>query len=114
MIQVNTSLTVRYEELSLHPEREAKRIYDFVGLDFTDEMKQWIRKNTKSKSIYTSSDAYSTERNSKSSIEKWRKELTFEQVQVIQEHCRDAMRYLKYKEINSRQQLLNLNVSLYD
>ncbi len=39
---------VRFEDLATKPEVEARRLYDFVGLDYNAAVQSWIRSNTKS------------------------------------------------------------------
>lgn len=39
-------LPVRYEDLALKPIRTANKIYQFLGVDFPDNVRQWIIKNT--------------------------------------------------------------------
>ena len=43
----NKLLVVRYEDLSLNPESETQKILNFLGLQFTKEIKEFLDKHTK-------------------------------------------------------------------
>jgi len=43
------SLLVRYEDLALNPENKSKEILKFSGLNFTEKVSQWIKRNTDSR-----------------------------------------------------------------
>lgn len=41
-----TIMTFRYEDLALDPYDTMQKAYDFVGLETTGEMREWLRINT--------------------------------------------------------------------
>ncbi|XP_046596048.1 carbohydrate sulfotransferase 5-like isoform X2 [Neodiprion lecontei] len=84
-------MVIRYEELSLDPYKQAEELYKFYGLFFHPETKKFLDTHTK-----TNKEVWSTFRDSKTAPFHWRTELTFEEVEEIQESCTTAMKYWGY------------------
>ena len=78
------------------------------------QMEDWISDNThftpkkKKKKL----SPYSTRRNSIETMQAWRKHLSIEQVQDIQNVCSEAMDYFGYKAVSDIDQLMNFNITL--
>ena len=89
----------------------AAKIYDFVGLEFVDEMRTWINLNTRADSSQRKTP-YSTNRNSAATSEAWRTQLTLEQVKDVQKSCMNAMNYFGYIPVWNLKDLQNMNTSL--
>ena len=87
----------------------AKEIYGFVGLSFPLSVKLWIENNTQSSS---KGGTYSTKRDSISTMQAWRKYLTFDQVEDVQADCIEALAYFGYRTFNDANELLNFNISV--
>lgn len=120
---------VRYEDLALNPQELAKDIYDFVGIPFTQSVRDWISQNTqlkvKSKSNFrerllankpngtyeTLADPYATQRDSKIAMQAWRNHLSPGVTGTIQKHCYETLRSLGYYDFKTVSEQLNLNIS---
>nr|XP_039267753.1 carbohydrate sulfotransferase 1-like [Styela clava] len=117
---------VRYEDMATNPIGMAKEIYDFIGLPFVDSVRSWINRNTQlrkkqdsvrakrhfnTKEYDAAKDPYSTQRDSNTAMQAWRKHLTFHTINRIQKRCFEALRSLGYKDFKNEEDLLNLNIS---
>lgn len=91
----------------------AQKIYDFVGLPFLTEIKQWIEINTKGSSSKRKT-TYSTNRDSVATMQAWREKLSFEQVSSVQSGCAEVMEQFGYRTVANQLDLVNFNISLID
>ncbi len=108
---------VRYEELAISPEKEARRLYEFAGIKMTSRVLQWIHNSTSGHNVTNSSNlahekrplklSYSTTRNSMDILRTWRRELPWKIVKQIQSLCRESMQLLGYKTYQNKQDLLS-------
>ncbi len=108
---------VRYEELAISPEKEARRLYEFADIEITSNVLQWIRASTSGHNVTNSLNlvhdehplrlSYSTTRNSLDILRMWRSELPWEIVEQIQFLCRESMELLGFKAYKSKQDLLS-------
>jgi len=57
--------------------------------------------------------AYSTKRNSKENLQKWRKDASWTRVQRVQSICKDYMIAFGYKNFNNLQELRNQKLDYY-
>ncbi|XP_026058943.1 carbohydrate sulfotransferase 6-like [Carassius auratus] len=104
---------VRYEDLVRNTLSEIEAMYEFVGLELTEELQEWIYRITHGKGKGTKKEAFKiTSRNAEDVSLAWRTTLPFEKVQRIQKVCKGAMTLLGYKTVDSEkeQKLLNLDV----
>merc|ERR1719411_1030601 len=76
-------------------------MYDFAGLDFHPEVKNWITFSTNTATNIT----YGVIRKSSDVAFAWTEKLSFEQVQTIQEPCAGALKRLGYIMIDSEEDL---------
>ncbi|XP_046596053.1 carbohydrate sulfotransferase 5-like isoform X1 [Neodiprion lecontei] len=83
---------IRYEDLSLDPYKHVEELYKFYGLDLHPSTKQFLDSHTKVKKGNT----MSTFRNSAATPFHWKTELTFEEVEEVQQSCATAMKYWGY------------------
>ena len=97
------SRVVRYEDLSLSPYNMTQELFDFYGLSFGKEVREFLDKHTKEDSGLDSS----TFRDSKLTPFRWIKNVSFEDVQVIQKICEKAMKVWGYKIIENSSELLS-------
>lgn len=102
-------LRVRYEDLAQDPKIWSQRLYDFSGLGpVPSAVTQWISANTHG----SNSDAYSTQRNSSSTAQAWRKGVPLDIVQRMQDICRPLLGDLGYLEVSTDTELRNISHSL--
>ena len=97
---------VRYEDMAHDPIRITKDIYDFVGLDLSEDIVQWVRENTNTtedKGMQT----FSTHKNSSATASSWRQFLTYKEVLSVQKICGDVMNLLGYPLIEKPEDLVN-------
>ncbi|RVE72313.1 hypothetical protein OJAV_G00060650 [Oryzias javanicus] len=104
---------VRFEDVAFNPLREINAIYDFVGLQMTPELEDWIVTVTHGKGKGSARDAFDiTSRNAKAVTQAWRKALPFSKVKKIQDACKGAMSLLGYRTVDSEKEQKNLDVDL--
>ncbi|XP_049529729.1 carbohydrate sulfotransferase 5-like [Anopheles darlingi] len=94
---------VRYEDLSLDPYRMTKEILHFYGLPYHPAVRTFLDTHTKQDVGGVSS----TYRDSKSAPFHWTKDLTFEEVKIIQDSCVAAMKSWGYRNATSEWELYN-------
>ncbi|CAH1241341.1 CHST1 [Branchiostoma lanceolatum] len=106
-------IMVRYEDLAEHPELMTKRLYEFLGVPLDDMVLHWVRENTKGDG--KPHDHFSTKHHDANATAKiWRYRLSFPAVAKVQDMCRDAMKMVGYKEVDSPEKLRDLQTSLVD
>ncbi|CAH1795950.1 unnamed protein product [Owenia fusiformis] len=93
---------VKYEDVACNTIQEAKKLYKYLGLQFPENIAQWIKNNTNNTkdSIYRAfKSQFLTQRNSKAMTTKWLKQLkpsSIFEVQNISE-CAEVIRMAGYK-----------------
>lgn len=104
----NRFTLVRYEDLSLNPEKEAVRLFQRLRLPFSPErLGQFLRSHTSlpssslSKKRNRDVNPYSTQRDSRSTALEWMNKLTKEEVSSVQKSCSGVMLKLGYKLLPS-------------
>ena len=103
-------LVVRYEDFALNPILVAQKIYDYLDISFPESVKNELleitsgnvdHKKFRSKSelleVSDHSYRYGTVRNSKKVVYKWKDNLKWEEVKVVQSACKDTMEEFGYK-----------------
>lgn len=100
-------IQVLYEDIALYPEREAKRLFQFLGLPFSVSVQRFLRTHTTARKT-DGLNPYSTRRNSSSMAFSWRSRLSFPQVNLIQATCSEVLHKLNYSFINSRREFYSL------
>ncbi|GAB0096022.1 uncharacterized protein DMENIID0001_114710 [Sergentomyia squamirostris] len=88
---------VRYEDLSLNPYEITNGILRFYGLPMDSEVIKFLKSHTK----VNVGDAYTTYRNSKTAPFHWIKDLSYEEIDTIQNSCSEAMKLWGYKKISN-------------
>ncbi|XP_042191750.1 carbohydrate sulfotransferase 1-like [Callorhinchus milii] len=107
-------MLVRYEDLAREPFKKAKEIYNFIGLDIDSNVKKWLLHNTNGSSTATGNYKYTTTRNSTATAERWRLNLSFDIVQMVQNLCNDTLTQLGYRQVDSVKELRNVSYSLVE
>ncbi|CAK6975121.1 carbohydrate sulfotransferase 6 [Scomber scombrus] len=104
---------VRYEDVARNPLGEITAMYDFVGLDMTKQLEEWIYKTTHGKGKGTRKEAFKiTSRNAADVSQAWRTSLPYNKVKRIQEVCKGAMSLLGYRTVNSDKEQKRLDIDL--
>ncbi|XP_063301434.1 carbohydrate sulfotransferase 1-like [Pelobates fuscus] len=107
-------MLVRYEDIAMDPVKKAKEMYDFLGLEWREDVQMWIEQNTNGSIVPSVNFKYSTSRNSAETSENWRLHLCLDIVQKLQELCNVTFSLLGYKMVDSVLQLKNLSNSLVE
>lgn len=105
---------VRFEDLVRDPLQEINEIYEFVGLEMTRQLSQWIYQVTHGIGTGTKKDAFTiTSRDAANVSQAWRSALPHHKVKRIQDVCRGAMTLLGYRTVGSEKEQKNLDVDLF-
>ena len=89
--------------MALSPLNMTRDILDFYGLSFDDKVKEYLDTHTERSDV----KLFSTFRNSKKIPFHWIKKLTFDEVEDIQNNCKEAMDLYGYKMAESASELSN-------
>ncbi|KAM7003308.1 carbohydrate sulfotransferase 6 [Tautogolabrus adspersus] len=104
---------VRYEDVARNPLKEINSIYEFVGLEMTKELEEWIFRVTHGKGKGTKKEAFKiTSRNAADVSQAWRSILPHNKVKRIQEVCKGAMSLLGYRTVYSEKEQKSLDIDL--
>ncbi|KAM4553217.1 carbohydrate sulfotransferase 5-like [Fundulus diaphanus] len=104
---------VRYEDVVRNPITELNDIYEFVGLQMTSEVEEWIHKMTHGKGNGGWDGAFKiTSRNAAEVSQAWRTVLQHDTVKRIQEVCKGAMLLLGYGTVDSEEEQKRLDIDL--
>ncbi|XP_057691759.1 carbohydrate sulfotransferase 6 [Corythoichthys intestinalis] len=104
---------VRYEDVARNPQEEIRAMYEFVGLDMTNQMEGWIYKLTHGKGKGSVKEAFQiTSRNAADVSQAWRTTLPHNKVKRIQEVCKAAMSLFGYTTVNSDKEQKKLDIDL--
>ena len=82
-------IAVRYEDMSLEPQKTARKIYELIGEPLPASLESWINASNASSDPGASParprrNPYSTQRNSTYTATKWRSENSFAAVDYVQ------------------------------
>uniref|UniRef100_A0A3Q3GES5 Sulfotransferase n=1 Tax=Kryptolebias marmoratus TaxID=37003 RepID=A0A3Q3GES5_KRYMA len=104
---------IRYEDMARNPLKEVSDIYQFVGLEMTKQMEEWIYKTTHGKGKGTGKQAFQViPRNATQVSEAWRTMLPHSKVKRVQEVCGEAMELLGYRSVHSEEEQKRLDLDL--
>ncbi|KAM3870015.1 carbohydrate sulfotransferase 6 [Diretmus argenteus] len=104
---------VRYEDLVQDPLLEINAMYEFVGLQMTSPLQEWIYKVTHGKGKGSKKEAFKiTSRNAADVSQAWRTTLAHDKVKRIQEVCKSAMSLLGYRTVGSDKEQKRLDLDL--
>ncbi|KAL1472173.1 hypothetical protein MTO96_039484, partial [Rhipicephalus appendiculatus] len=101
----NNTYRLRYEDLSLNPNSEAVRLFDVLGLNYTEYVTRFLKTHTKAPKDYALTP-HSTRRDSSIVPFQWKTKLSYEDVVNIQRSCSDVLLRLGYKTITSEKEML--------
>ncbi|XP_078342280.1 carbohydrate sulfotransferase 1-like [Oculina patagonica] len=108
---------LRYEDLARNPVEILRKAYKIAGLDMRKSSLEWIKAHTGegTSSEKEEKNHFSTKRNSKAVVDRWRVDMDPCIVNVIEESCNSVMRLLGYKPVDrSDKTQYDLDVSLSD
>ncbi|KAH9493230.1 hypothetical protein Btru_020947 [Bulinus truncatus] len=98
-------LGIRYEDGALYPLRYAEKIYRYLGLEYDEDVVEYIKTLTNEKEDQWY-DAYSIEkRNSTKAMNRWRYLAGFNSVNKTEEICGHLLRRLGYRFVQSQKDL---------
>ena len=91
-------MRMRFEDFVFNPVRKTKEIYDFVGINITDDVLRWLQERVALPKEYGLSGQYPYSRLRRpDALSSWRKRLPFEHMQEIQSLCKPVFDWLGYK-----------------
>ncbi|XP_034734546.1 carbohydrate sulfotransferase 6 [Etheostoma cragini] len=103
----------RYEDVARNPLKEITAMYDFVGLEMTRPLEEWIYRVTHGKGKGSKKEAFKiTSRNAADVSQAWRTTMPHNKVRRIQEVCKGAMALLGYRTVNSEKEQKRLDIDL--
>ena len=101
--------TVSYEHLAERPNEVAKSIFNFLGVQYDKNIDEWLHKSTHAQK---DNGFYGTLRTNSSNVAShWRKELSFDKVEIIQKNCEQVLQSLGYISFKTVKELRSLNIS---
>ncbi|KAG4066075.1 hypothetical protein HA402_001322 [Bradysia odoriphaga] len=89
---------VRYEDLSLDPFQITEEILKFCGLPLNPMVEEFLDTHTRN----NMGDDWSTFRDSKWAPFHWMRDLTYEEIETIQNSCTKAMELWRYRKIDDQ------------
>ncbi|XP_019613951.1 PREDICTED: carbohydrate sulfotransferase 1-like [Branchiostoma belcheri] len=105
---------VRYEDVGLDPITTMARFYRLINIPMSRDVSKWLGSHTKtSKKLKDRKDPFGTKKDSEKTANEWRTRLSFQQVEIIQSECKEAMTLFNYKFVESNEELKDISVSLY-
>ena len=104
-------MRIRYEDFVLNPVGKTLKIYDFIGINMTMEVKEWLDEATSvtNKDNLAVASPQGMRRNVKTVLNSWRKDLSFEAVNLIQNKCDNVLNVLGYRRFNNEEDLQDLS-----
>ena len=97
--------TVRYEDLAENPLQTAKRLFEFIGVEFSSYIQQYVKNIT---SAEANNDAFGVRRkDSTATANRWRTMIDFKSVELIDSICSFSSNILGYLPFSSNTDLKN-------
>ncbi|CAK8680220.1 unnamed protein product [Clavelina lepadiformis] len=108
-------MRVRHEDFALKPLEWTEKIYNFVGFQLDENIISWLKSATSqnNSSNLSKTSQFFTKRNSADTVSHWRKELSWENLLLVQKHC-TAMKSPGYFEFHDRKSLRNMTIPSFD
>ncbi|ELU05184.1 hypothetical protein CAPTEDRAFT_87599, partial [Capitella teleta] len=86
---------LRYEELSNRTEETVRKLYNFLGINHSEEVFGWIKENTKNPNNVVGGMS-TTGRNSIALAYRWQNELTTKEKTLISNVCQETLKVYNY------------------
>ena len=93
-----------YEDLASNPIKTSRSLYDFTGMDFSSTVRDYITGIT---STGRDGCAICSKR-----ANKWRLEMTFPEVKLIDEQCQDVYEHYGFIPVRTEAELRNRDIPL--
>lgn len=103
-------MLVRYEDMGLNPEENARKIFKFLQLSYNKYVANFVREHTQPKRKTVKPNAYSTVRDSKATIFAWRDALNFTTMEAIQNACSDSLQHLQLRIFQNEEEYMNRTI----
>ena len=111
---------LRYEDLAMNPHQIAEQLYRFVGVNIDPQVRVWIDRTSRDgyvspvplDPIYRQF-SYSVQ-NMTDSVEKWRAQMPYPVVRLIETECYEVMNLLGYKIVEDEDELRTVSFPLTD
>ena len=103
---------LRYEDFATNPVTIAKRLHGFVGIKFSDPVKNYVYEKTNGKKQRNFDPYTSGSRNISAVKNNWRREGNLQFIMKVQNSCRKLMTILGYNMIRNIDDLKNFNKQL--
>lgn len=97
----NGTYRLRYEDVSVEPEKEVRALFKGLGLKYTTSVANFLKTHTRARKV-DALDPYSTRRNSSTVAFEWRQKLKYADIVEIQKSCSDVLLRLGYDTIASK------------
>ncbi|CAH2314620.1 carbohydrate sulfotransferase 6-like [Pelobates cultripes] len=105
-------MLVRLEDLACDPLSKVNKVFSFVGLSMTPEIRHWVHNITHHEIASEPGGFMSYSKEAKNVTENWRKRLDFSIVKKIQSVCQEAMDMFGYLPLESEADLKDLDIVL--
>ncbi|XP_008309416.1 carbohydrate sulfotransferase 1 isoform X2 [Cynoglossus semilaevis] len=107
-------MLLRYEDVARFPLQKTRELYNFLGLDLDQSVKDWIINNTRGSSDQSSRHKFTTVRDSAANAENWRVKLSLDMVTYTQNACQPLLQLLGYRTVFHSRELRNFSRSLVE
>jgi len=109
------TIILRYEDVALDPKSYAKKIYEKFNLDYSENIDNWITKNTHIDQKSGKMNFYDTRRESAKIAFDWRnprsnRKMPYEFLQPLQEGCAEMMSLTGYRSFASEDEMFSENL----
>jgi len=103
-------MQIRYEDFVFNPVEKASKIYEFIGIEMTLNIKQWLETamSSTNNANLSKTSPMGLKRNVMSVLNTWRKDFLFEDFIKMQTHCQWVLDKLGYTTYNSDKELRDL------
>ena len=101
-------LTIKYEDLVVHPESTVRQVCAFIGEEYELEMLKFHEsaKQHMKKRAATQFNAKATRPITSDAVESWRERLTYEQVAIVEAICSKQMDQFGYRKSSAQTQVV--------
>ena len=111
---------LRYEDLAMNPHQIAEQLYKFVGVNIAPQVRLWIDRTLREGFVFPShldstyrQLSYSAQ-NLTDSVQKWRAQIPYSIVRLIETECYEVMNLLGYKIVEDEDELRTVSFPLTD
>lgn len=88
----NSFTMVRYEDLANDPQIVLRKLFSFLGMDYSSDMEEFVTKHTESEV----EKPWSIARKSAARVSRWKEKLKSEEIEEIEKVCKPVIQNLKY------------------